>query len=89
MLFKKTTKINNMDLCENMNVMIKLPNKTIDIKCPFYTIPRIGEIIQYNGVRFKVLDIVHHYSLNFKAMLEFRCEEIVHSFLTEHREMKK
>lgn len=41
-----------------------------EIELPIYVLPRKGEILQYNGIRYTIEEIVHHYKEGFAPYIE-------------------
>lgn len=40
-------------------------------------LPRKDEIIMYNGRKYQIIDIMHHYNINFKSYIDLFVEELI------------
>ena len=64
----------------NNNVKIVMANKTWEkskeIILPLYVIPRVGELFQYNGIRYNIENVIHHYKEGFNPYIELIVRDI-------------
>ena len=58
------------------NIYLRVGESSKEVNNPIFILPRIGECIQYNGIRYCIKDIIHHNKKGFKPYIELFCDEI-------------
>jgi len=75
-LFNKKREESNQ---REYNITVVLKGETerrINATNWLYEIPKTNEILQYNGIRYRITRIVHHYKEGFKPYIEIEGSEI-------------
>lgn len=64
------------DISFYTNIYIRVKERSEEVVNPIYILPRIGELFQYNGVRYRINEVVHHNKEGFKPYIELLCDEL-------------